>query len=1432
MSDAETADAVVAGLSARGVRLWYEGYRLRFQAPKGALDAPQRALLASQRAEVIARLRESEAARADELPVSHPQFMMWFQNQLAPTSTVCTIGWAWHVRGPVELGALRHAVQALVDRHAILRTTYHLLEQSVVQRIAGAAPAALDILPLPQAVAVDGEVAWSEHLAAQIARPYDLETGPVMRVVLFTDAALEHMLLATFHHIAVDARSMDLLRHELLTLYQEFADQQPPRLARPAATYADFVGWQAREIAGASGERQSAWWRRMLAAPRQQSAFPPRLATPGASRFSGASLRFDLDGTLTTAVRGLAARVRTTPFVVLLGAFQLLVARLCAIRDVVTGTPALGRPTSEYESVVGNFINVLPVRSRLEAGEAVTVFLERLHGTVVGALEQQHYPLSRIVQEQQTSREASGQTLFNTSFTMLKSEAPARPAVPGAPVPATSFSWHPLVFQAGLLDLSLDVFANDSDMQCFLKHSLAVLSIDAAKNLSNEYARLVGAMTAAPGEALGALLDEPGGDLPDNARAAHLQGGPAMGAAGILASLRSMGAELHVVGDKLKVDAPAGALTPEVRARIAEHKQDLLVLLRDRGQPDAAARLDWWQKRLANLPDFCALPPDRAGRAAAIDVFRFVWNEELSSQLRRLGLAHRSTLFMVLLAALAVRLRAATGLGDIVIGTSLEVRDRADLETMIGPFVDVVVLRLDLDDDPSFARLLSRVRETLVDAHEHREVPFEALIARLDPHRLPGAAPLFQVSAVMHDSAAVVPTHVPGGGAVQNMTWHMLETAEGLAMTLEYRSDLYESATVERLTRQLEILLRAAIEDPSRVVGTLPLMAAPERLQVTAGFNMTQVALEAAPMIVQFERQAARTPDAIALRREGVEVSYDSLNRRANRLARHLRGCGAGPGMRVGLCLDRSADLLAALLAIAKTGAAYVPLDPGFPTARLEYMIDDSELTLLVVDAQRGLGAGGKARAIDLAADAAVIAGHPDTNVALVPNGTDPAYVIYTSGSTGRPNGVVVSHAALANFLGSMLREPGLSGADVVAAITTVSFDIAALELYVPLLAGACIVLVPRSVATDGEALSALLTEERVTFMQATPATWRLLLEAHWSGAPHFVACCGGDVLTADLARSLVARVGALWNLYGPTETTVWSTLGRIETGVDLVTIGRPTANTQVYILDRAGAPTPVGVPGEIWIGGAGVASGYWRNPELTGKRFLSDPFDGSIPRGSIYRTGDMARWLGDGRIVHMGRLDLQLKLRGFRIEPGEIESELAAHPAIREAVVVMRGDSPERERLVAYVVYRRESAVTTSEVREHLRRALPDYMIPAVFVAIDAVPWTPNGKVDRRALPDPFRQGNVAAGGSMVPATDTEQLIAGIWRDALGVERVGAEDNFFDLGGHSLLGLHVAAKIHERTGWRMPTHLMFRHTLRQIAASLDRHQSGHGAAE
>jgi amino acid adenylation domain-containing protein len=570
-----------------------------------------------------------------------------------------------------------------------------------------------------------------------------------------------------------------------------------------------------------------------------------------------------------------------------------------------------------------------------------------------------------------------------------------------------------------------------------------------------------------------------------------------------------------------------------------------------------------------------------------------------------------------------------------------------------------------------------------------------------------------------------------------------------------------------------------------------------------------------------FEDQVARSPDAIAVSFEGATLSYAELNARANAVAHRLRTLGVGPGLLVALCVPRSLDLLAALLGIQKSGGAYVPLDPDYPSQRLEYMLADSGAKVLVTadQATNRLDIPDGVETLDLAALTEMDSAD---NPPAAAGPQDTAYVIYTSGSTGRPKGVAVPHGALLNFLCSMQDNPGVTAEDVLAAVTTVSFDIAGLELYLPLMIGARIELVSRTTAADGPALAQQLVASGASVLQATPATWRMLLEAGWSGPPGFRALSGGEPLPRDLADAILAQVDELWNLYGPTETTIWSTLDLVERDGAPMTIGRPIANTQIHILDRAGEPTPIGVAGEICIGGAGVAIGYLGQLGLTAERFTPDS-QSEQPGARLYRTGDLGCWGADGKLRHLGRLDHQVKIRGFRIELGEIETLLRGHDAVREAVVVVREAQPADQRLVAYLVYHDGEDLTPNEVRRYLREQLPDFMIPSIVMTMESLPLTPNGKMDRSALPDPFRAALRTAVAYNPPAPGAEQMIAEIWQSILALERVSADDNFFELGGHSLLSLRVAHAVEKQTGYRMDPRTLFFHTLRQVAALLPR---------
>lgn len=836
------------------------------------------------------------------------------------------------------------------------------------------------------------------------------------------------------------------------------------------------------------------------------------------------------------------------------------------------------------------------------------------------------------------------------------------------------------------------------------------------------------------------------------------------------------------------------------------------------------AELDWWARTLDGAPQLSALPSDRTpasrteGGGATVD---FTWDAAFGSALREMAREEGVTVYMALLAACAALVRAHTGQSSVVLGSPMGVRERPELEAIVGPFVNLLVIRIELGDDTSFAELLRRTREALFEAHAHGQVPFEKLVERLKPPRSFDHGPLFQVAVVQHNASPRGDLAISSGGAMHDLTWFVRELDGGYEGSFEYRQDLYSPLAVARFERQLQQLLRSALADRARPVSRLSLLDAKERQRVLQDFNATRVDLDPTPFVRQFERQAAAAPARVALRSEGESLDYGELNRRANLLAHRLQEAGVAPGVLVAVCLPRAPLLLVTLLAVHKAGGAYVPLDPGFPPERLAYMVEDSGAPVLVTsgDAAEAFEPPAGVVRIDPQAEAEALGERDGVDLGPVGTGDDPAYVIYTSGSTGRPKGVVVPQRALSNFLGAMRTMPGLAADDVLAAVTTISFDIAGLELFLPLTVGATIELVSRETAADGIALADVLHTSGATVLQATPATWRLLLEADWRPKRPLRALCGGEGLPRELADAVLERVAELWNLYGPTETTVWSTAERVMPSPEPVTIGRPIANTQVYVLNAAHEPLPVGMAGELWIGGTGVALGYHRRPELTAERFVPDPFS-SDPGARLYRTGDLGRWDEQGRLHHLGRIDHQVKVRGFRIELGEIESVLGAHPAIRQALVLAREAAPGDARLVAYVVYQPGEDLTVSDVRRHLRRELPDYMVPSVVVALDAFPSTPNGKVDRAGLPDPFHAALQARHDYEPPVGVLEETIAAAWREVLQIERVGAQDNFFELGGHSLLSLRVAAAVERATGWRMDPRLLFFQTLRQVAAS------------
>ena len=847
-----------------------------------------------------------------------------------------------------------------------------------------------------------------------------------------------------------------------------------------------------------------------------------------------------------------------------------------------------------------------------------------------------------------------------------------------------------------------------------------------------------------------------------------------------------------------------------------------------------AEQLGWWREQLDGMPMVLDLHTDlprplvASGRGAAIAM---ALPAPLAEGLRALAQRHQATMFMTLLALFKCLLARHTGQTDVVVGTPVAGRNRPELAHVQGLFLNSLVLRTEVGGDVGFDAVLARVRDTVSGAFSHPELPFEKLVAALQPQRDLSRNPLFQalftqpildryVTGVTRQAQGDDPVDLPQGQGEFDIGLWFEDYGGAATLTWHYAADLFLPATVQRLARQFLVLARAVVADPAVLPGQVDLLEAAEHDQLRACWQAVQVALPTEPLTRRIEVQARRRPDAPALRFDAHTLAYAELNRRANRLARHLRAAGAGADVVVAVHLERGIDMVVAVLAVLKAGAAYVPMDPGYPAARLAAMLDDSGAALRLTQASlRDALPVDSARPVLVDAEAADIAARAGEDLPETPGMHDLAYVIYTSGSTGRPKGVMIEHLALANFIAGMARQPGCAEGDVVVALTTLSFDIAGLELYLPLATGACIALASAATAVDGAALARLIDDTQATMVQATPASWRLLLAAGWTGHPRLKLLCGGEALPRDMAERLLPRGAALWNLYGPTETTIWSAAGQVLHGSGPVRLGGPIANTRLHVLDRHGHVVPAGAVGELAIGGAGVARGYWGRPELSAERFVPDRF-GAEPGARLYLTGDAVRRLADGGLEFIGRMDGQVKLRGFRIELGEVEAVLERVPGVAQAVVLLREDRPGDARLVAYVVPAPNASVRPAELQAATARELPAYMVPTAWVLLAALPRTPNGKVDRLALTAPVT--NAVAAENSPPMAGLEQRLAVIWQQVLGIERVGRRDNFFDLGGHSLGFVMVQSALREALGIELSVVELFAHpTLESLARRL-----------
>jgi amino acid adenylation domain-containing protein len=852
-------------------------------------------------------------------------------------------------------------------------------------------------------------------------------------------------------------------------------------------------------------------------------------------------------------------------------------------------------------------------------------------------------------------------------------------------------------------------------------------------------------------------------------------------------------------------------------------------------------QLCYWKSRLSGI-SVLELPTDRPGSAAR--TYRgarqsLTFSQSLSDQLKALGRSEGVTFFMVLLAAFQTLLHRYTGQHDIAVGSPIAGRSRPEVDRLMGFFVNTLVLRSDLSGNPTFLELLAKVREVCLGAYSHQDLPFEKLVEELQPDRSLGSSPLFRVMFALQNTPdqslelpglVVNPVQVNSRTAKFDLTLFLRQETDGLRASLHYDTDLFDAATINRMLGHYRVLLEGIASTPEQRIADLPILTEGEKRQLVVDWDGTKTEFPKEKRIDElFAEQANRTPEAVAVVFGDRQLSYGQLDRRANQLARYLRKLGVGPDVPVGLCVERSLEMVVGMLGILKAGGAYVPVDPDYPKERLIAILEDTGTPVLIT--QRSLLdrlPHGQQQVVCIDTDWQTIGLESANKLNAVATGDHLAYVIYTSGSTGKPKGVAVCHRSV-NRLVLNTNYIEIKPSDTLAQASTCSFDAATFEIWGALLNGARLVGVTTDTLLSPKAFSAQVEKQKINVMFLTTALFNQFAKEAADVFRNFHCLLfGGETADPGCVAKILqqGRPKRLLNVYGPTETTTfatWHEVRNVPQDAKALPIGRPIANTSVFILDANLKPVPIGVVGELYIGGAGVARGYLKRLDLTTEKFIEDPYSDE-PGSRLYKTGDLARYLPDGNIEFVGRIDHQVKIRGYRIELGEVEAVLGWHPCVRQVVVVVQEDEAKGKRLVAYLVTDKEAGVTPQQMREFLREQLPDYMVPSAFVFLDTLPLTSNGKVDRRALPVPDDIRPDLKEIFVGPRTPAEKKIAEIWAEVLKLKQVGIHDNFFDHGGHSLLAVRVMSEIDKAFGKHLRLSALFQAPTVEKLAALLRH--------
>jgi amino acid adenylation domain-containing protein len=851
-----------------------------------------------------------------------------------------------------------------------------------------------------------------------------------------------------------------------------------------------------------------------------------------------------------------------------------------------------------------------------------------------------------------------------------------------------------------------------------------------------------------------------------------------------------------------------------------------------------ATQLEYWINELKGAPDLLQLPMDfqrPKNQTYDGDEVQFTIGKEMTKQLHLFSQQNKGSLFVTMLSIFNTLISRYASQEEFLIGIPIAGRTFEEQESIVGMFINNFPLRVTPLENMTFPEMLEMCKKKFYEAYDNQTLPLDRIVEELKVTRTANISPLFQV---MFNLLNMFDEEISLGGSTMEMvdkrrriaqfdlSLHSYETKGTLNCVLEYNSNLFKRSRIERMAGHFTELVKCLMINPEQKIKKIPILTENENKVILGEWNATTVDFPREKCVHQlFEQQVLKTPDIIAIRDDRKAITYTELNEKANKLARYLHDSGALEGSLVSICMERSTDILVALLAVLKAGCTYIPLDPIYPKDRLALILEDGNPALMITEKKLLESLPETDTKNIFIEDYNAYKDYSGENADFTVTPSTVAYLIYTSGSTGKPKGVQLEHFSVVNFLASMAKKPGITSEDIVLAVTTISFDIAGLEMYLPILYGASIFVASQETSMNPDLLIQKIEESKATILQATPVTFRMLNSAEWSGAKGLKILCGGEAMPKELAYDLINKCGELWNMYGPTETTVWSTVEKVAINendkIGYINLGKPIDNTFIYVLNTEFQPVPIGYPGELFIGGDGLARGYFNLPAMTQEKFLPDPFS-NLPGARMYRTGDLVQQTEEGKLEFLNRVDSQVKIRGFRIELGEIESAISQFGTIKNNVTIVREDTPGDKKLVAYII-KEEEEVDIAELRQFLKTKIPDYMVPSAFVFIDQFPLTPNGKIDRKVLPSPVEAAPQQTKSYIAPQTETEIKLAAIWSDVLKIKQIGADEDFFEIGGHSMVAVTLMVKIEKQMGVRLPLAILFDNsTIHDMAQLID----------